>query len=92
MDERSQVLMATLVGAVMGGVFGCLYLTERGRQVRRELDPMFDSVINEIHRSRQTIDKARIAVEEGRRLFDDALHAPPSDAAWEPRDLHRASS
>ena len=90
MDERAQVLAATILGAVVGGVFGCLYLTERGRQVRRQLEPMFDSVIDELHQSRQTLVKARTAVEEGRGLIDDALHAPPS--SWESRDLRRASS
>ncbi len=92
MDERSQVLMATILGAVAGGVFGCLYLTDRGRRVRDQLEPMFDAVIDELHRSRQTLGKARMAVDEGRKLIDDALHAPPSESPWEPRDLRQASS
>ena len=92
MDERSQVLAATIVGAVVGGLFGCLYLTDRGRWVRQQLEPIFDSVIDELHQSRQTLGKARTAVEEGRRLVDDALHASPSASPWESSDFHRASS
>lgn len=93
MNEQSQVLVSTMVGAVIGGVFGCLYLTERGRRVRRQLEPLFESVIVELEQSRQTLGKARTAVEEGRRLIDDALDAPASVASpWESHDLHRASS
>ena len=90
MDERSQVLLATVLGAVAGGIFGCLYLTEDGRRVRRQLEPMVDAIIDELQQSRETLQKARTAVEEGRRLVDDTLHAPPE--AWESGDFRRASS
>ena len=92
MDERSQVLAATILGAVVGGLFGCLYLTEGGRRVRRQLEPMFDSVIDELHQSRETLHKAQSAVDEGRKLVDDALHPAASKSPWESSDLHRASS
>ena len=90
-DERAQVLLATVRGAAVGGVCGCLYLTDQGRRVRRQLEPMFDSVIDELQQSRQTLNKARTAVDEGRRLVDDALHAPEA-SPWESRDLRQASS
>ena len=72
-DERTRVLAATLLGAVVGGVLGCLYLTERGRAVRVQLEPFFDTVIDEINQARRTVEKARDAAHEGRRAFDDAL-------------------
>ena len=37
-DERSRVLLATCVGAVAGGVWGWLYMTENGRRVRDQTD------------------------------------------------------
>ena len=91
MDERSQVLVATMLGAVVGGVFGCLYLTERGRYVRDQIEPVFDKVIAELQQTRTTLEKAREAVEEGRRTVDDVLH-PRSGSSWKSGDLHRASS
>ena len=91
MDERSQVLVATMLGAVVGGVFGCLYLTERGRHVRDRIEPVFDRVIDELQQTRTTLEKAREAVEEGRRTVDDVLH-PRSESSWKSGDLHRASS
>lgn len=76
MDQRSKVLVATLVGTVAGGVLGWLYLTDRGRDVRQELDPMLDVVVDELEQARHTIVKAREAVSEGRRVVDDLLHTP----------------
>jgi len=75
MDQRSQVLVATLMGAVTGGVLGWLYLTDRGRDVRQELEPMLDVVVDELEQARHTIVKARDAVSEGRRVVDDLLHS-----------------
>ena len=79
-DERTQVLAATMLGAVLGCVFGCLYLTERGRRVRTQIAPLFDTAIDELQQTRRTLEKARVAVEEGRRTIDDVLQ-PSSDAS-----------
>ena len=47
-DERSRVLTATLIGAVAGGVWGWLYLTEHGRRIRDQIEPKLDDFIGEI--------------------------------------------
>ena len=71
MDERSRVLMSACVGAVAGGVFGWLYLTESGRNVREQLEPRLDDLIGEITRVRGTVEKARTAANEGWRSLSD---------------------
>ncbi len=71
MDERSRVLMATLMGAVVGGVGGWLYMTEGGRRVRDQLEPRLDDFMNELTRMRGTVDKARNAANEGWRSLSD---------------------
>ena len=76
MDGRTGVLAATVLGAVVGCVFGRLYLTERGREVREQIEPFFDSVLDELQRARRTVDKARDAANEGRRVLDDVLRPP----------------
>ena len=91
MDERTQVMMATLLGAAAGCVVGCLYLTERGRRVRTQLEPFFDSVIDEIHQAQHTVDKARLAAVEGRRAIDDVLRPSEGGASWESRDAGQPS-
>ena len=93
MDDRSQVLVATIIGAVVGGVFGALYLTDRGRRVRDQLEPLFDTAIDELRRTRSTLEKAREAAEEGRRTLDDVLRPSSSSrSSWKSRDLRQASS
>ena len=71
MDERSQILLSTLLGAVVG----CLYLTERGSRVRKQIEPALDGFVAEIDRARGTVLRAREAAREGRRAFEDVMAA-----------------
>ena len=64
MDDRSKVLVATLLGAVAGGIWGYLYLTAGGRRTRDELEPRIDDFVREVRRARRTVDKARAAADE----------------------------
>lgn len=99
-DERSQVFFSTLLGAAVGAILGGLYLTERGRRVREQIDPTLDGFVTEIERVRGTVDKARAAAQEGRRAFKDAMAAATapeaSDAGggttWAARGVREASS
>ena len=71
MDERSRVLTATFIGAVVGGVWGWLYMTEKGRRIRDQIEPKLDDFIGEISRVRGTVEKARTAADEGWRSLND---------------------
>lgn len=71
MDERSRVLMATIVGAAFGGAYGWLYLTENGRRMREQIEPKLDDFIGEITRVRGTVEKARSAANEGWRSLSE---------------------
>ena len=71
MDERSRVLAATCLGAVAGGVWGWLYLTESGRRLRDQIEPRLDDLVSEITRVRGTVEKARSAANEGWRSLND---------------------
>lgn len=73
MNERSRVLMASLVGAVAGGVWGWLYLTENGRRVRDQIEPRLEDLVSELTRVRGTVDKARTAAGEGWRTLHDVV-------------------
>jgi hypothetical protein len=70
-DERSRVLAATCVGAVAGGIWGWLYLTDSGRQLREQIEPKLDDLIGEFTRVRGTVEKARTAANEGWRSLSD---------------------
>lgn len=71
MDERSRVLMATLMGAAVGGVCGWLYMTENGRRVRDQIEPKLDDFMAELTRLRGTVEKATSAANEGWRSLND---------------------
>ena len=71
MDERSRVLMTTCLGAVIGGVWGWLYLTQQGRRVREQIEPKLDDFLSELTRVRGTVEKARSAANEGWRSLSD---------------------
>lgn len=75
MDERARVLMATFIGAVAGGVWGWLYMTENGRRVRDQIEPKLDDFVNEIARVRGTVEKARTAASEGMRSLNEVTGA-----------------
>lgn len=82
MDERSRVLMATFMGAVIGGVWGWLYLTESGRRVRDQIEPKLDDFMNELTRVRGTVDKAKAAASEGLRSLNEMTGGAGAGSRW----------
>lgn len=75
MDERARVLAATCLGAVVGGVWGWLYMTENGRRVRDQIEPKLDDWMHELTRVRGTVEKARNVANEGWRSLNDVTGA-----------------
>ena len=82
MDERSRVLLATLMGAVAGGVWGWLYLTEGGRRVRTQIEPKLDDFMRELASVRGTVDKARTAANEGWRSLNEITGSGAQPGRW----------
>jgi hypothetical protein len=78
-EERSRVLLATVMGAVAGGVWGWLYLTENGRHVKNQIEPKLDDFIQELTRVRGTVEKARTAASEGWRSLSDIAGSAGQD-------------
>jgi len=74
-EERSRVLLATCLGAVVGGVWGWLYMTEKGRRVREQIEPKLDDWMQELTRVRGTVEKARSVASEGWRSLNDVTGA-----------------
>ncbi len=82
MDERSRVLMATFLGAVVGGVWGWLYLTEQGRRIRDQIEPKLDDFLSEVTRVRGTVEKARTAANEGWRSLSEMTGGAAGGGRW----------
>jgi len=70
-DERSKVLTAAMLGAVAGGLYGWLYMTEKGRHVRNQIQPKLDDFVKELTKVRGTVEKARSAASEGWRSLNE---------------------
>ena len=75
MTDRT--VAATIVGAVIGGMAGYLLFTERGRALRRQLEPALEDFARELNSFRGTIQRATGVASEGWRLLNDALGEPP---------------
>jgi hypothetical protein len=70
-EERSRVLLATMIGAVAGGVWGWLYLTEGGARIRVQIEPKLDDFVRELSNVRGTVEKAKTAADEGWRSLNE---------------------
>ena len=71
MDNRA--VTATIVGAVIGGLAGYLFFTERGRALRRQMEPALDDLTRELHSFRGTVQRAAGVASEGWKLLNEAL-------------------
>ena len=70
MEERSAVILGAVAGALIGGAAAYLLLTERGRRLRRDLEPRVMAFAGEVAR-------VRAAAADARTAFDRA--ATPGD-------------
>lgn len=69
----SREMVATIVGAVIGGVAGFLFFTERGRRLRRQIEPALKDFSREFRSFRNTVQEAAGVAGEGWTLLNDAL-------------------
>ena len=91
MDERSRVLLSSLLGAALGGAVGYLYLTEQGRKVREEIEPTLDTIVGELERARNAGDKVREVAREGKATLS-SLVGEDGTRALESTAFRQASS
>jgi gas vesicle protein len=71
-----QALATTLVGAALGGLAGFLFFTERGRRVRREIEPALEDFVRELSSLRGTVQRAADVAGESWRLLNDMVREP----------------
>jgi len=71
--NNSREMTATVVGAVIGGLAGYLFFTDRGRSIRRQIEPALEDFSRELMSFRSTVQKAGGVASEGWKLLNDAL-------------------
>ena len=70
---NSRAVMASVVGAAIGGIAGYLLFTEEGRRMRRDLEPAIDDFARELNSFRHTVTKAAGVASEGWKLLNEAM-------------------
>ena len=74
MNENTKAMAAAIVGAVIGGIAGYLFLTEKGRTLRRrQIEPALEELARELSGFSATLQKATGIASEGWKLLGDAL-------------------
>ena len=71
--DNSEALAATIIGAVIGGTAGYFLFTERGRVLRRRLEPALEDFARELNSFRGTIEKAAGVASEGWKFLNKTL-------------------
>jgi gas vesicle protein len=72
-SDNSRATAAAITGAVLGGIAGYLFFTERGRELRRQWEPALDAWARELDSFRLTIEKASGVANEGWKLLNEAM-------------------
>jgi gas vesicle protein len=68
-----KAVLATVIGAVIGGIAGYLFFTQRGRELRRQIEPALDDIARELNHFRGTVQRASSVASEGWKLLNEAL-------------------
>ena len=71
--DNSRAIVASAVGAVIGGVAGYLLFTDQGRALRRQFEPALEDFAHELSSFRTTIRKAAGVANEGWKLLNEAI-------------------
>jgi gas vesicle protein len=71
--DRQRAVLAAAIGATIGAVAGFMLFTERGREMRRRLEPTIENFARELVQMRGTVNRALGVAEQGVRVLNDAL-------------------
>jgi gas vesicle protein len=71
-----QAVAATLLGAALGGIAGFLFFSDRGRRLRRQIEPALDDFVRELNSLRGTVQRAADVAGESWRLVTDIVREP----------------
>jgi gas vesicle protein len=76
--RETSVITATVLGALVGGVAGYLFFTERGKAIRRQMEPALEEFTREFVGFRRSVQRiAGIASESWDVLSDAAAPSAP---------------
>ena len=73
MTEKSQACVVSCIGAAVGAAVAYMFFTERGRHMRRSLEPALEDFARELNHFRGTVAKAAGVAGEGWKLLNEAM-------------------
>ncbi len=73
MNQRSQDYVVTVVGALLGAMAGYLFFTDRGRDLRRRIQPSVEDFARELVSFKGAVASARDVASQGWRLMDEVV-------------------
>lgn len=73
MTENSRAIAAAAFGALVGAAAGYLFFTDRGRELRRQLEPAFEDIARELSSFRTTAERFTGVASQGWRLLNEVL-------------------
>lgn len=71
--ENSRTIAAAALGAVGGAVAGYLFFTDRGRELRRRLEPAFEDITRELSSFRTTAEKLSAVASQTWTLLNEVV-------------------
>lgn len=78
MRERQTIVGGALVGAVLGALAGYLFFTERGRRLRRDVEPQLRTIVREAMQLGKTVSDLR----HNRSQAANRMAGPSTPLAW----------
>jgi hypothetical protein len=72
-SERQREIAAAAVGAVVGAIAGYMLFTDRGRDLRRRLEPTIEDFAHELVELRGTVNRAVGVASQGWSVLNEAL-------------------
>ena len=66
MNDQTSIMLSSLVGALVGGCAGYLFLTEDGRRFRQDLEPKISDLMAELDKARTVVKDAKHALADVR--------------------------
>lgn len=73
MNQRSQDYVVTVVGALLGAMAGYLFFTDRGRDLRRRIEPSAENFARELVSFKGAVTRARDVASEAWQLMDEVV-------------------
>lgn len=92
MNDRSVVMVSATVGAVLGGVAGFLFFTERGHRARRAIEPQLRQLLSDASSLNDTVARLRARATEGLGTIRHVMNQVPEGRAPQQGDGDRTPS